>query len=534
MKRLSLLLVLFIVLSSTDACSNNAQQPPAAGELAPADTSDGNFNATGMPIVNTPVTLDVTTMRWGAMGDSFKQNTWLQNLEATSNVVINWNAVSNEGWGEARNLLLLSGDLPDVFLGNMTIEDGNVLLNPSLFLDLTDLIDKYMPNYKGAMDTIPALKQITTYPDGGIYSLAKNLPARPMTRNQLIINTDWLNAAGISAPTDIASFEDMLRAFRDQDVNGNGDASDEIPFTFAGDIPLDFYSMFGLTDINASAMYIEDGVPKYIYTSDRYREALKWLNKVYTEGLIDPVGFTQDGTAMGGKYRNEAIATVGCLYAWSFDAETGLWADQYDIYAPIAGPDGNRYAEGDPNGVYSLMRNEAHITSSCEYPEVAARWLDAFYESEASIQNFWGAIGVVINKNDNGTYTLNNAPDGNNDAWYWDQSLRDFGPKYVAPGFSDSIVFDKTVGDGRKLEDSKLADPYIMEQYPLVIYTAEESEALAITGTEIGSYASQMRATFVTEGGVDEGWDAYVAQMEAIGLNEFVEIKVDAYNRFKG
>jgi putative aldouronate transport system substrate-binding protein len=60
-------------------------------------------------------------MRWGTMGDTFKANTWLQNLEATSNVIINWNAVSNEGWGEARNLLLLSGDLPDVFIGNQTV-----------------------------------------------------------------------------------------------------------------------------------------------------------------------------------------------------------------------------------------------------------------------------------------------------------------------------------------------------------------------------------------------------------------------------
>lgn len=84
----------------------------------------------------------------------------------------------------------------------------------------------------------------------------------------------------------------------------------------------------------------------------------------------------------------------------------------------------------------NLARNELLITSSCAVPEVAARWADQFYTNEASIQNFWGAIGTVIEKNDDGTYTLMDPPAGTSaDAWYWDQSLRDFGPKYVSPPF---------------------------------------------------------------------------------------------------
>ena len=48
-------------------------------------------------------------------------------------------------------------------------------------------------------------------------------------------------------------------------------------------------------------------------------------------------------------------------------------------------------------------------------------------------QNFWGAIGTVITKNSDGTYTLNNPPEGTSaDAWYCDQSLRDFGPRYIS------------------------------------------------------------------------------------------------------
>ncbi len=529
----ALLLTLCMILGACGTAPAPTPAPPAA-EPAPAPAPETSIvNATGMPIVNQPVTLEVTTMRWGAMGDTFTQNTWLQDLEARSGLTISWNAVSNEGWPEARNLLLLSDDLPDVFIGDATIEDGNVMANMNKFMDLTPLIESHMPKYKNAIATVPAFQKITTYPDGKIYSFAQNLPARPMTRNQLVINKDWLAAAGLSAPTTIDEFTDMLRAFKEQDVNGNGDPNDEIGYTFAGDVQLDFYSMFGLTDINASAMFMNNGTPEYIYTSDRYKEAIKWVHEVYAEGLIDQTGFTMDGAARDAKVRNEAVALVGVNYEWSQEAITGQWADQYDVYPPLKGPDGNQYAEGDPDGVYSLKRNSAHITTSCEYPEAAARWLDEFYDSEASIQNFWGAIGTVITKNSDGTYAINNPPEGTSaDEWYWNSSLRDFGPKYVEPGFSDKIIFDRSTGDGRKLEDSKLADPFIMEQYPLVVFTPEESERLSITGTEIGTYVSQMRAEWIVNGGIEEGWDAYVTQLKNIGLDEFVQIKVDAYERF--
>jgi putative aldouronate transport system substrate-binding protein len=42
-----------------------------------------------------------------------------------------------------------------------------------------------------------------------------------------------------------------------------------------------------------------------------------------------------------------------------------------------------------------------------------------------------------------------------------------------------------------------------------------------------------MAAKWVTEGGIDADWDAYVRQLNAMGLQRFVQIKTDAYNRFK-
>jgi len=140
----------------------------------------------------------------------------------------------------------------------------------------------------------------------------------------------------------------------------------------------------------------------------------------------------------------------------------------------------------------------------------------------------------VINKNDDGTYTLNDPPEGTSaDAWYWDQSLRDFGPKYVSPEFQDKIKLSPESGDGLKVELSKLGDPFITTPYPSVMFTAEETEALATYRTDIDKFVATTRAEWITKGGIDKGWDDYVKQLEDMGLKDMIKIYEDAYDRYQ-
>ena len=495
---------------------------------------DIKFNETGMPIAGEPVELTVLTMRWGDMGDSFTKNQWLIDLEKRTNIKIKWQVVSSSDWGEQKSILLASRRLPDIILGNMTFNDGDILNNIEYFLPLDDLIEKYMPNYKHAMEMLPVLRSVSTFPDGKIYSLAKNLPHRPQTRNHPIINKKWLDNLGLQIPSTINELTQVLMAFKERDANGNGNINDEYPLSFHQSIHVDLLNPFGITDINESLMTISGGEIFFYPTSDRYRAAMQWVRDLWNAGIIDPESFTQDFAMLSGKRQNAAAPLVGMSFEWTHDAVFGKWSDEYAAIPPIAGPDGRRFAGGDPNGVFSIMRNEALITSFCGVPEAAARWLDEFYTNEASIQNFWGAIGTVISKNDDGTYTLNDPPAGTSaDAWYWDQSLRDFGPKFIEKDFNDRILLSKTAGDGLKMETSKMADPYVMEPYPNVIFTPEETSELAMLGTDITTYISQIQAKWVTQGGILGEWSSYISRLDQMGLQRFIQIKIDAYNRFK-
>ncbi|WP_435923678.1 extracellular solute-binding protein [Paenibacillus sp. DYY-L-2] len=495
-----------------------------------AKSGTGDFNKDGLPIVNEPVTLKVLTMRWGNMGDTFTQNQWLKDLEQQTNVKIEWEVVSSNDWGEQKSIMLASGTLPDIILGNQTFSDSDIVNNLSYFRPLDDYIDQYMPNLKAAMEETPELKKISTFPDGKIYSLPARLPSRPKTRNQPVINKAWLDKLGMEIPDNTEDLYNVLKAFKEQDPNGNG-KQDEIPYTETGLSP-DFLNPFGITDTYGNSMMVKDGKPVFYPTSEEYKEGLKYANRLYSEGLIDKEMFTQDATMTSAKQQNADAPIVGFTNQWTPDAVFGKWSGEYAAIPPIAGPDGKRHNPGDPNGM-SFYRNEMLITTSCKYPEIAARWADQFYTNEASIQNFWGAIGTVIQKNDDGTYTLMDPPAGTSaDAWYWDQSLRDFGPKYVSPSFEKNIVLNPETGDGLKLEIDKLGNEYVSAPFPNVMYTSEEFQELPTLTTDIDSYVATMRAQWVTKGGIDEGWDDYVKKLNDMGLEKLLKIRTDAYNRY--
>jgi putative aldouronate transport system substrate-binding protein len=385
-RKLASLLLAFSLLLSFGGCSKNEQEasdakqdtkPAAEKEDTQANTDDSNFNLTGMPIVNEPVTLTVLTTRWGNMGDSFKENEFLKQLEKESNIKIEWQVQSLNDWNEQKGIMLAGGELPDIIFGFQTFNDSDIMNNLDLFLPLNDLIESYMPNYSKALAEMPDLKKIATFPDGNMYSMSKNLPLRPVSCNQPIINKKWLDNLGLSVPTTIDELYTVLKAFKEKDANGNGDPNDEIPISGSKGLSMDLLNPFGITDITGYKMMVsEDGTLTYYPTSDAYKEGIKWLHKLYSEGIIDQEAFTQDDSMLSAKRQDPNVSRVGLEYAWTPDSNFGKWSSEYEVIAPIKGPDGKQYEAGDSNGISSILRNEAEITTFCKNPEIAARWLD--------------------------------------------------------------------------------------------------------------------------------------------------------------
>ncbi|WP_099469421.1 type 2 periplasmic-binding domain-containing protein [Konateibacter massiliensis] len=475
----------------------------------------------------------VTTVRWADWGEDYHEG-FVDDAATNAGISIAWDTILNSDWTDKKAVLMAGGDLPDAFLGSICFTASDIATNQNSFIALDEYIDENMPNFKAILEKDPIMKALATSSDGHIYGLPSKKPCRPVVSNQMFINQEWLDNLGLSMPQTYEEYYNVLKAFKEQDANGNGDPNDEIPYGQGyADSTMFFLLPFGTT-IGADGTYlmtVKDNEPAFLPTLDSYKEGIAWMHKAYSEGLIDPEIYTQDTSMRDAKLMSET-SVVGSAPGWTTDATFGANASQYAALPALEGPDGECYVSSDPEH-WNYSRNEFMITTACKDPAALLRWMDQFYTEDASIQTFYGSFGVGIEK-EGDTYSLLAPTDGNSaDTFAWINSLRDFGPKYVGDGFNDKVNLPTDSGDGLKLQLDKELSQYAKPAYPNVSYTNEQLNDLSTLYTDINSYITTMQAKWVTEGGVEQEWDSYIETLKQMGYDNFMKIQKDAYDNYQ-
>ena len=204
----------------------------------------------------------------------------------------------NTGRTEALNLMLASGNIPDI-VGSSRIRDFVNQFGPEgAFVPLNDLIAEHAPNIAAYYATRPDIEAAVKAADGQMYYIPY-LPDGKYGRAYWI-RTDWLDALGLDMPETVDDYEAVLRAFKTMDPNGNGEA-DEVPLFFRQWPEL--IRMVTLWDGRAHGsdtyhdFLIEDGKIGHGYVGEGYREGIKNLARWYDEGLIDAEVFTRGSSA---------------------------------------------------------------------------------------------------------------------------------------------------------------------------------------------------------------------------------------------
>ncbi len=482
----------------------------------------------------------IATVRWtDAWPNEFMNEGIMKELEEKHNIKINWQVYYNSDWTEQKSLLLASGDLPDAFFGSICLTETDVAQNKDYFVELTEGIEKNMPNLTAIFEKEPELKAAAQNRDGEIYSLVKKLPLRPKVANAMYINKEWLDNLGLSMPTTYEELADVLKAFKEQDADGDGDPNNEIPYTNAGSLSGDLSNLlapFGtIVSRTGNFMQIDaSGNPAFVPITDHYKEAVKWAHELYASGCLDQEYFTQDSSMASAKRMAEGGSQTGLVFAWTADAEMGENADQFELCEAVAGPDGNRYVESDPTFL-DIANRELIITTQCKNPDKLLQWADDFYTDLVSLQTYYGSIPDQIADKGDGTYEVLLPADGTTlDTSAWSYSMRDFGPKYMTEEFQKNVILPDSQGDGVKLAQDETNAKYASDiAFPVVSYTSEQLTTLASLTTDINDYASAQYAHWVVDGGIEEEWDAYLAQLDQMGLQDVLAIHNDAYAAYK-
>src|SRR5699024_1860792 len=165
-----------------------------------------------------------------------------------------------------------------------------------VFIELNDLIEEHAPNLQAIFDEHPDFKSAITFPDGNIYSLPLFMdPENPNIRiaEHFWIREDWLEALDMDMPETTEEFYQYLKAVKEDDPNGNGE-HDEIPFggNGIGGLVNQLKGAWGLSNRGVANGGHVDVDPetdelRFVPTDPKYKELLEYINKLYSEGLIE-------------------------------------------------------------------------------------------------------------------------------------------------------------------------------------------------------------------------------------------------------
>lgn len=536
-------LIRMVLAAAMAASGLTACVPQAAASSTGAPESSAGeelvINKEGLPIVNQPITYELAAST--QKNKNFKELEYFQELEKNTNVIINWNMSSDDGWNEKKSLLFASNSLPDAFYGQDILTDIDIIKYASqgMLIPLNDLIEEYAPNLKAILDENPQYRKQITAPDGNIYSLPTINELSPATHDKMFINKTWLDNLGLEVPSTKEEFEAVLQAFKDNDANGNGDTNDEIPFSFRYS-STDLYnrqqglqSLFGtfgqLDDIYH--FIVNNGEVVYTPSTEPYREAISWFHSLYAKGLIDKEVFTHDMNVYYSKIQDPS-KIVGVFLGWSGNATAAANKGDYEVMAPLVNTNGEQIWRVVDSKI--LSKGSFAITNQAEHPEVLVRWMDQSYEPETSLELCQGLLGHALEKTEDGRYEFMELPDG----MTLDTVIHDFGPGNdgtfaVMQSVIDKLDLNANLQERKELDAfySKYQVP-IEDMYPNVFFTEDEIEEIGILQTDIESYVTQKYAQWIVEGNVEAEWDEFQNQLKKMNVDRYIQIYKDAYARY--
>ncbi|MGI6578093.1 MAG: hypothetical protein ACOX1Q_08800 [Eubacteriales bacterium] len=544
-KLLPFLLMLAIVLSIAAGCAQDEKTTPDPSDSQkPVTASDGPSEdpddapqpgEVKLPLVSDRVEFDIWSMAFDSSAgiEDANGSDAYQKLEELTNVHINWQHPPAADTATQFNLIVSSQDFPDCFQNyvNMYIGGLDKYIDDEIIIDVTDLVDRYAPNYNNVRSAEDLVKGTVTDSGRmpGLFGIKKTLQPSwmgPVTR------ADWLNDLGLEAPVTMDDYHDMLVKFRDE-------KGAEVPITINNTGLFQLFSQaWGL----GVSFYHVDGVVKFGPIEPEFKEYLALMKKWYDEGLFEKEFYVVAGSR---SYDTEYTLT-GKVGVWNVAynfMQTNLMLaagdPTYDLVAipcPV-------FNEGDIReiGLETYIQvdrfqgNIASITTQCHDPVTLVRWFDYLFTEEGGILGSYGIENKSFVFNDEGkpeyTELVYNNPDGlaafnamNRYAMSPNQVMlydweRELLPNMYPQALAAPNIWDANYQDKRTL-------PSMMS-----ISTEESQEYAAIMG-DIDTLLSESIVPFIIGSKSLDEYDDFVNMLKALRIEDAIAIQQAALDRY--
>lgn len=502
-------------------------------------------NEVSLPISEDGAELTMLTTAVNLMGDlanlginNYNDFEYMQKLEELTGVHVETTEVNFFTASEQYNVLLASGDYPDLIknLGTYYSTGLSGALSDDIIMDLTDDLSAYAPNYDYLIHSNDAE---TPYylTDGKVLQFMGTYDS--FINNQgLVLRKDWLEECGLDVPETYDELHDVLKAFKDKYncssaiyMNNNCTIT-----TLTEGYNVATYNVSGSGGAGGSSSslpyYVEDGVVKCSFIEDGYRDYLTMIHDWYEEGLMDSdfvsIEYDPFSSYLSGQITSDQMG-VWCT--------SGEGIDNYTVpVVCMASPVQNK---GDKQHMTEMTLAPADditaisVSSACEDPDIAMAWLDYWFSEDGVAFYNFGLEGTDYTLDENSTPKFTDAVVNNEFGLSASNYMRcrcAFGtmPSLMLR-YRSAYLNSDLVNEAWDVWTSNLDGTMAISSN--VTMTTEQKEAETYKATDIMTYANQMISQFCNgDADIDTQWDTFVFQLKDMGIEECIELEQAAYD----
>ena len=325
--------------------------------------------------------IDLNAENWLEMaerGEPIENNRWIQYYKEALNIDCVYELANATDYNQQLLLAMTSGTLPDAF----HVYDQTMISQLAEAGVIWDMTEIYQQNANETLGSVIEGEGTEIYStgmyDGKLYAIPQKMPSTN-SYNHLWVRRDWLEELNLEEPKTLDDVKAVAAAFVEN-------YEDNVGLLFSNSYMYEYQGIFwafgGKENKDRNQWVVqEDGTLAYAEILPEMKEGLRWLNEMYTEGLINPEWSTMDTFTALADY----VATNRCgiffgphWYGFSLQSYEETMdedADWIEVGLPVA-EEGQTVQIPANNTVDGWIC----VSKNCENPEAVVHMLNAYVE----------------------------------------------------------------------------------------------------------------------------------------------------------
>ena len=568
MKKMSisaLLLVLAMILGILAGCGNSTGAPAAGSETAsaPAEaesaaddlfvpdvpvaaaeaSAEEDAEPAGpsytIPISEEPLTYSIWMTYAPFAADLVNVETMegmlvLDKMQEITNIHFDVTAANGAAEQDNFNLMIAGGDYTDI-ISSMSFYNTGLegAVEEGIIQDLADVIPEKCPIYWSKL-TENTNTMMRAYTDSGyLPTICILYPEVGQEVIGPVLRGDWLDEFGMDMPKSYDDLHDYLsKALAEKGAIYNMVSTDGL----AGDLAMG-------DNISLGGYEVVDGQVEYGMAQPAFKDYLKFMNQLYSEGIISQDFFADTAADLNSEARlnfglgTNSLVAVGANN--TSDIVMNVSDDAFEMRVmPYISASGDVENHLGPDTLTDTMKDDDPwaFSTECDDIEPLLELVEYLYSDEGYLLTNYGVEGetyTMVDGKPQYTDLITNNPDG----------LSYFFASYVyasnaATGFFPYIndqsksFYDFNDNQWQVFEDLKnLSDcAYTYPTYATM--TTEESGEYASIESDLSTYCDSTVLEFIVgTRDIDAEFDSFVETLYDMGLQDMIDIKQAAYDR---